>query len=374
MASQTKSCSGVPSLAILDDYLSIASPHFKHLSDQQVKIEVFKSHIPQKSPEEQDAFVNKLKPFSMISAMRERSPFPGEVLRRLPNLKVLLCTGAQFETFDLQTAKELGIIVVAAPGKGRTDQQLPATARIQDIKHGGSHPATQHTWAMLLALARNVAIDDAAMKAGSWQTGLAMGLSGKTLGIVGLGRLGAAVARIGALAFGMRVICWSSSLNQQKADETAVQHGLPVENEFGEKTFLAVDKETLFRSADVVSVHYVLSARSRGLIGKSDLALMKKDALIVNTSRGPLIDEAALLDVAQAGRIRGVALDVFDAEPLPGNSPWRTEPWGQNGRSNVLLTPHMGYVEEEIMNKWYAETAENVERWLEEKELLHRLV
>ncbi|KAH8169181.1 d-isomer specific 2-hydroxyacid dehydrogenase, NAD binding domain-containing protein [Sarocladium implicatum] len=374
MASQTTEPSEVPSLAILDDYLSISPPHFKHFSSKQINIEVFKSHVPQTSAEEQDAFVQKLKPFSIISTMRERSPFPGEVLRRLPNLKVLLCTGTQFETFDLKTAKELGITVVTAPGKGRTDQQVPAQARVQDIKKGGSHPATHHTWAMLLALARNVAVDDAAVKSGGWQTGLAMGLTGKTLGIVGFGRLGAAVARIGVMAFGMRIVCWSSSLNQQKADETAVQLGLPVEDDFGEKTFLSVDKETLFQSADVVSVHYVLSPRSRGIVGKGDLALMKTQALIVNTSRGPLIDEAALLDVAKAGRIRGVALDVFEAEPLPADSPWRTESWGQDGRSNVLLTPHMGYVEEGIMNNWYAETAENVERWLENKELLHRLV
>jgi phosphoglycerate dehydrogenase-like enzyme len=361
-------------LAILDDYLALSKPHFEHISPSAVQIETFKTHIPQSNDAEAAAFVEKLKPFSAISTMRERSPFPGHILRQLPNLKVLFCTGTQFETFDLKTAKELGITVAAAPGRGRTDREQPKKAVTQDIKKGGSHPATHHTWAMILALARNIAKDDAVIKAGGWQTDLAIGLTGKTLGIVGLGRLGAAVARIGILAFGMKVKCWSSSLDQAKADKLAAELGLPVEDAEGEKTFAVVTKEELFKEADVVSLHYVLSERSRGIVGKQDLAIMKKDAFIVNTSRGPLIDEAALLEVAQKGQIRGVALDVFGSEPLPADSRWRTEPWGEDGRSNVLLTPHMGYVEEGIMNKWYAETAENVERWLAGEEILHRLV
>lgn len=227
---------------------------------------------------------------------------------------------------------------------------------------------------MILGLARNIAGDDASVKTGGWQTDMAVGLTGKTLGVVGLGRLGAAVARIGILAFGMSVVCWSSRLDQAKADEMAIELGVPTENEFGEKTFQAVGKEELFESADVVSMHYVLSERSRGIVGAPELALMKKDALLINTSRGPLIDEAALLDAATNGKIRGVALDVFESEPLPATSPWRSQDWGSGGRSRVLLTPHMGYVEEGIMNAWYSETAENVERWLDGREILHRLV
>ena len=363
-----------PRLAILDDYLAVSKPHFDHIPASAIQIETFRTHFPQGNDVEVAAFVEKLKPFSAISTMRERSPFPGHILRQLPNLKVLLCTGTQFETFDLKTAKELGITVAAAPGRGRTDQEQPKKVVAQDIKKGGSHPATHHTWAMILALARNIAKDDAVIKAGGWQTDLAMGLTGKTLGIVGLGRLGAAVARIGILAFGMKVTCWSSSLDQSKADKLASELGLPVEDANGEKTFSVVSKDELFKEADVVSLHYVLSERSRGIVGRGDLSLMKKDALIVNTSRGPLVDEVALLEVAQQGQIRGVALDVFGSEPLPADSPWRTESWGEDGRSSVLLTPHMGYVEEGIMNKWYAETAENVERWLASEELLHRLV
>lgn len=227
---------------------------------------------------------------------------------------------------------------------------------------------------MILALARNIAADDTAIKAGGWQTDMAVGLTGKTLGVVGLGRLGAAVARIGILAFGMRAVAWSSSLDQAKADEMAEKLGLPTENEYGEKTFQAVSNEELFKQSDVVSLHYVLSERSKGIVGAPELATMKDTALLINSSRGPLIDEPALLDTVSKGRIRGVALDVFEHEPLPADSPWRSQAWGTDGRSRVLLTPHMGYVEEGIMNAWYAETAENVERWLDGREILHRLV
>lgn len=370
---KSNSSSHTPSLAILDDYLSISRPHFDHIPSSSLNIEVFKSPLPFQQVADKAALVEKLKPFTSISTMRERTPFPASLLRELPNLKLLLCTGTQFETFDLAAAKALGITVVAAPGRGRTDRPNPARSG-PDIRKGGGHPATHHTWAMILALARNVAGDDATIKAGGWQTQMAVGLTGKTLGVVGLGRLGAAVARIGALAFGMRVVCWSSSLDQDKADKMATSLGLPVEDEFGERTFTAVGKEELFQRADVVSLHYVLSKRSKGIVGASELAAMKKDALLVNTSRGALVDESALLEATRKGQIRGAALDVFEQEPLPADSPWRSQAWGKDGRSRVLLTPHMGYVEEGIMNTWYAETAENVERWLEGKEILHRLV
>ncbi|KAJ6784757.1 hypothetical protein PWT90_04667 [Aphanocladium album] len=369
------SAPNVPSMVILDDYLSVANPHFAHIAPGDVNIDIFRSHVPQNTNEEQKALIEKLQPYSIISAMRERTPFPSELLRSLPNLKLLLCTGTQFETFDLKVAKELGITVAAAPGKGRTDkpeatgQPLPA-----DIRKGGGHPTTQHTWALILALARNVAFDDAIVKSGGWQSDLATGLPGKTLGIIGMGRLGAAVARIGVLAFGMKVVCWSTNLDQDKADQAAANLGLPTEDEFGEKTFKAVNKEELFQNADVVSLHYVLSERSKGLVDTKMLNLMKPSALLVNTSRGALIDQIALLNAARQGQIRGIALDVFEQEPLPEKNPWRVEQWGVAGRSKVLTTPHMGYVDEGLMNRWYAETAENLERWLAGKDILHRLV
>ncbi|KAH6659130.1 D-isomer specific 2-hydroxyacid dehydrogenase [Truncatella angustata] len=311
------------------------------------------SSICAESIHRKEAIIARLRPFAIISSMRERTPFPGELLRELPNLRLLLATGTQFETFDTAAARALGIAVAAAPGRGRTDgrraSHVPPRPRL-DIRRGGSHPTTQHAWALILALARNVAADDAAMKGPGkrWQTGLAVGLTGATLGVVGLGRLGAAVARIGALAFGMRVVCWSENLTQEKADAAA---------------------EELFRSADVVSLHYVLSERSRGTVGRRELELMKRSALLVNTSRGPLVDQEALYHALRRGGIRGAALDVFDIEPLPEDSPWRSTEWG----SKLLLTPHMGYVEEGIMHTWYEETAENVERWLQGQDVLHRL-
>jgi phosphoglycerate dehydrogenase-like enzyme len=364
-----------PSLAIIDDYLNTSAPHFTHIPSERLQITPFNDSITPINDAEVARLVERLKPFDLISTVRERTAFPGSLLRQLPNLKLLLTTGTQFETFDLATAKELGIPVVTAPGLGRTDQLASAPPRT-NIKKGGAHPTTQHTWALILALARNVAVDDAALKTKStWQSGLAMGLTGLTLGVVGLGRLGAAVTRIGHLAWGMRVVCWSENLTQEKADRMAAEVGLgPNEGLQGDKTFRVVSKEELFRSADVVSLHYVLSDRSRGIVGAKELQLMKSSSLLVNASRGPLIDQASLVDALEHGRIRGAALDVFDVEPLPLSSPWRQDKyWGQDGRSYLLTTPHMGYVDEGLMNAWYAETAENVERWLDGNEVLHRI-
>lgn len=373
-----------PSLAVLDDYLGISKTHFAQILPKKLSVTVFQDSFlpythPQTSQAQKDALVDRLKPFTAISSMRERTPFPRELLQQLSNLRLLLATGTQFETFDLTAAKELGITVAAAPGKGRTDgksSNWPIRPKI-DIKKGGSHPTTQHTWALILALARNVANDDAVMKNATlnrWQTQLAKGLTGASLGIVGLGRLGAAVARIGALAWGMNVICWSENLTQQKANQRAEEMGLPRIGggpDPDAPTFKVVSKEELFRSADVVSLHYVLSDRSRGIVGANELGLMKDAALLVNTSRGPLIDDKALYEVLQKGDIGGAALDVFDIEPLPATSPWRSQEWGRNGRSNLLITPHMGYTEEGLMHTWYEETVENVERWLDGREILN---
>ncbi|KAF4959419.1 hypothetical protein FSARC_10744 [Fusarium sarcochroum] len=361
------------SLLVLDDYLQISGHHFGHLQPPALQVEFFDTHFPQRTAQERRDLVETLYPHDIISTMRERTPFSGELLRQLPNLKLLLCTGTQFEMFDLETAKTLGIMVATAPGRGRTDA-VQTTQHQQDIRKGGSHPATHHTWAMILSLARNIAADDATIKAGGWQSDMAIGLSGKTLGIVGLGRLGAAVARIGFLAFGMKIKCWSASLDQAKADEMATKLGLPLQDADGNKSFQAVSKGELFETADVVTLHYVLSDRSRGIVGAEELKAMKSSALLVNTSRGALIDETALVEAATKGSIRGVALDVFEEEPLPADSPWRSQDWGKGNKSHVLVTPHMGYVEEGIMNGWYAEQAENVERWLDGREILHRLV
>lgn len=381
------SVSGPQKLAIIDDYLDTSAPHFSHIPASRLQIDTYRDTIVPCDEVSIAQLVKRLEPYALISCVRERTAFPAHLLRRLPNLRLLLAMGTQFEEFDLAAAKELGIAVVAAPGLGRTDD--PGAVRRPDIRRGAGHPTTQHTLALLLALARNVAADDAAIKASgsgaaaavgdgaapAWQSSLATGLTGLTLGVVGLGRLGAAVARIGHLAFGMRVTCWSENLTQERANQMAAQVGLPPDDgPGGTKTFQAVSKDELFSGADAVSLHYVLSSRSRGLVGARELGMMKPSALLVNTSRGPLVDQAALVDVLERGAIRGVAMDVFDVEPLPGDSPWRKAGyWGRDGRSKVLTTPHMGYMNEDLMNAWYAETAENVERWLDGRELLHRI-
>ncbi|KAL7913604.1 D-isomer specific 2-hydroxyacid dehydrogenase [Trichoderma velutinum] len=357
-----------PSLAIIDDYLNTSESHFAHIPSSSLQVTTFNDAITPINEAETARLVERLKPFEAISTMRERTAFPGSLLRSLPNLKLLLATGTQFETFDLAAARELGITVVAAPGLGRTDKFNDLGSQ-PNIKKGGGHPTTQHAWALIMALSRNVAADDAVLKTGTgWQTELAIGLAGLTIGVVGLGRLGAAVARIGHLAWGMKVLCWSENLTQEKANRMAVEAGLPSE------TFHVVSKEHLFRNSDVVSLHYVLSDRSRGIVGANELQQMKSSAMLINTSRGPLIDQAALLDSLERGAIHGAALDVFEIEPLPMYSPWRrTNYWGRDGRSRLITTPHMGYMDERLVNAWYAETAENVDRWLEGKEILHRI-
>ena len=193
---------------------------------------------------------------------------------------------------------------------------------------------------------------------------LATPLSGKTLGLVGLGRLGTAVARIAVMGFGMRVIAWSPNMTQERASLQAQGAGV------NPGDFQSVSKEELFRDADVLSVHLVLSDRSRGIIGEQELSLMKRTALFVNTSRGPIVDEQALLKACREGSIGGAALDVFDHEPLPEHSPWRTEKWGTEGRADVLLTPHTGYVQVDVIEGWYKENAANLRRWLDGQEVV----
>ncbi|PVH78562.1 hypothetical protein DL98DRAFT_634660 [Cadophora sp. DSE1049] len=358
-----------PSLAIIDDYLNTSAPHFAHIHPSQLHISTFNDTIVPTNDVETARLIERLRPFDLISSVRERTAFPGSLLRQLPNLKLLLATGTQFEMFDLAAARQLGITVVSAPGLGRVDKAGPVRP---NIKKGSMHPTTQHTWALILALARNIVIDDVALKAGTgWQSGLATGLLGLTLGTVGLGRLGAAVARIAHLAWGMKVVCWSENLTQEKADQMAIAVGLPIDGVRG-KTFQAVSKDELFLSSDVVSMHYVLSERSRNIVGRKEQEQMKPSAL-VNTSRGPLIDQDALLNTLEQGKVRGAALDVYDIEPLPLSSPWRkSDYWVVDGRSTLLTTPHMGYVDEGLMNTWYAETAENVERWIDGQDVLHR--
>lgn len=342
-------------IAVLDDYQEISNPKFKNLDPTKYGVVFFKDTLlpynhPDTPQDVKDQLVARLEPFEVISTMRERTPFPKELIARLPNLKLLLTTGNRNLALDLPAFKERGI-----PVAGAVDRAHAGSV--------GSISTTEHTVAILLAAARNIAQGDHSVKSGGWQTSSAISLHGKTLGTVGLGRLGLAVAKIMRGAFGMRVVAWSPNLTQEAADEKATAAGFPVEDGQGEKTFKVVSKEVLFKTADVVSLHLVLSDRSRGSISAADLSLMKPSAIFVNTSRGPLVVERDLLDTLEKGKIRAAALDVFELEPLPLDSRWRTTKWGQDGRSQVLLTPHTGYVEESTLEAWYDQQVENVERW-----------
>lgn len=359
-------------LAILDDYQGIAPAHFQSLvpnfeitTFQDTLLPYNHASTPQAV---KDELITRLAPFTIISCMRERTPFPAPLLEKLPNLKLLLTTGNRNASIDMEACARLGIHVTGAGGKGRA-----GNPESKSLQPSGTDSTTEHTIALILGIARNLAHDAQSIANGGWQTNLATGLGGKVFGTVGLGRLGIAVARIMHVAFGMRVIAWSSSLTQEIADQKAREAGLDVEGKDGVKTFRVVGKEELFKEADVVSLHYVLSERSRGLVGAKELALMKKSALFINTSRGPLVVEDELLDVLERGAIRGAAVDTFDLEPLPKDSRWRSKEWGTNGRSNVLLSPHMGYVEEKTMGNWYEEQVEIVERWYKGEELLNVL-
>lgn len=351
-----------PSLAILNDYATLLAPKLSHLESKLLVTSV-PGTFDVRDPAARSSLIDALQPFTIISTMRERTAFPAYVLRQLPNLRVLLTSGTQNAAIDLNACAECGIVVAGATGRGSEAHPNPA----DPSKRANFQPTNEQTWALILGLAKRVADGQRSIQTGGWEVGLSGGLAGKTLGLLGLGRLGGQCARTAVLGFGMNVVAWSQHLTQEKADETAEKAGLP------KGTYrVASSKEVLFQEADILSVHYVLSDRSRGIIGEHELRAMKKNAMLVNTSRGPLVDEEALLDCLREGRIRGAALDVYDTEPLPADSPWRTTEWGKHGTSLVLLSPHMGYVEERGMNAWYDEQVENVERWLGGQELKNR--
>ncbi|SDP20335.1 Lactate dehydrogenase [Nakamurella panacisegetis] len=300
-------------VAVLDDYQQVAA-RFADWAGLDADVTFFDRPIAQSD------LPAALGEFDVIVAMRERTPFPATVLRQLPRLRLLVTTGARNASIDLKATAALGITVCATG-------YLPS-------------PAAEHTWALILAAARRLPTEFAAVAAGGWQQTVGMGLAGHTLGLAGLGRLGSAVARVG-LAFGMNVIAWSQHLTVERAAEVGVA---------------AVSKEQLLTDSDVLSIHLVLSARSRGLFGAGELALMKPSAILVNTSRGPIVDEPALLDVLRRNAIRGAALDVFDIEPLPVDHPFRTLP-------SVVMTPHLGYVVDDQYRIFYADAVEDIARF-----------
>ncbi|QIG91467.2 D-2-hydroxyacid dehydrogenase family protein [Bradyrhizobium sp. 6(2017)] len=284
---------------------------------RHAEIVVFNDHLADPS-----AVIERLRPFDVVCVMRERTPLPREILQQLPNLKLIASTGPRNASIDSPAATDLGIAVTAT-GYDAT-------------------PTIEFTWSLILASMRGIDHEAASLKAGGWQTGLGSNLRGKTLGVVGLGNIGNEVARIG-LAFGMKVIAWSQNLTAEKASAAGA---------------VLVDKQTLFREADVVTIHLVLSGRTRGLVGGSELASMKPTARLVNTSRAPIVDEAALIEALQARRIAGAAIDVFDVEPLPPDHPFRK-------LQNLLATPHIGYVTEDLYRTFYGDAADNIAKWLE---------
>lgn len=305
-------------VAILDDYqaAALASADWRSLHPQ-ASIEAFADHL-----DDLQAVARRLHTFEGVVAMRERTPFPRALFEKLPNLRLLVTAGMRNAAIDLAAATEHKVQVTG------TDM-LP-------------YPTAELAWGLILALFRHIPQEDRATRAGHWQTTLGIGLKGKTLGLLGLGRLGSQVARVGN-AFGMDVIAWSQNLTAERAREAGAQ---------------LVGKDELFARADVVSIHVVLSPRSRGLVGAAELKRMKPTAFLVNTSRGPIVEEAALLESLRAKRIAGAGLDVFEPEPLPKGHPLL-------GLDNVVITPHLGYVTEEGYRLVYGQAVENIRAFLD---------
>jgi phosphoglycerate dehydrogenase-like enzyme len=305
-------------IAVLDDYQNVAlSMANWAMLDRQATVTVFNDHLL-----DTDAVIARLQDFDVVCVMRERTPMTRAVISRLPKLRLIASTATRNASIDLEAAADHGI----------------------EVAHTGysSNPTIELTWALILASARNLVAENASLRAGGWQRFIGDDLAGKTLGVLGLGNIGGAMARI-AKAFGMAVIAWSQNLTAERAAEAGA---------------VLVSKEELFRKADILTVHLVLSSRTRGLIGAKELALMKPTARLVNTSRGPIVVEADLIAVLQSGKIAGAALDVFDKEPLPPDHPLR-------GLPNLLATPHIGYVSRDLYQRFYQDTVDNIRQWLD---------
>jgi phosphoglycerate dehydrogenase-like enzyme len=307
--------------AILDDYqrVALSMADWSPLNGR-VDITVFNDHI-----RDVEKLIDRLAPFDVVCVMRERTPLTRNIIERLPNLKLIASTGPTNASIDLDAAAERDIKVV------HTEYS--------------STPTIEFTWALLLAMTRNISLESQSLRQGGWQVSLGEELAGKTLGLLGLGRVGSAVGVIGR-AFRMNVVAWSQNLTAERAQEKGVQ---------------LVSKDELFSTADFLSIHVRLSSRTHHLVGKTELAHMKPTSRLINTSRGPIVDETALLKALTSGQIAGAALDVYDVEPLGNPHPLRELP-------NVLATPHLGYVSKELYRTFYGDTVQNLVRWLDETE------
>ena len=303
-------------VTILDDYQDVALAMADWSAIPDARFDVVNEHIA-----DADALVERLADSDVVVAMRERTPFPAAVLRRLTSTRLLVTTGMSNPSIDLAAAREAGIVVAGTRGSGSAVPEL--------------------TMGMIISLTRHIAEEDAAVRAGGWQHTIGPGLAGRTLGIVGLGRLGVPVAGL-AQAFQLEVIAWSPNLTAERAEP----HGVT-----------AVSKEELFIRSDIVTIHMPLSDRSRGLIGAEELSLLGPESYLVNTSRGPIVDEGALVDALRSGAIAGAALDVYDQEPLPSDHPLRSLP-------NTLLLPHIGYVTTDGYRVFYGDAVEDIVAFL----------
>lgn len=305
-------------VAVLDDYQDVALEMANwSVLPANTEVEVFRDHLAHPQ-----ALVERLQDFDIVVAMRERTPFPREILERLRRLRLLITTGMRNASIDVQAASDCGIVVCGTEG-------LP-------------YPTAELTWGLILALARHIPREDYATRAGRWQVSLGVGLRDKVLGVIGLGRLGSQVAAVGK-AFGMTILAWSQNLTAERATQNGA---------------ILVSKEALLSRADFVTIHLILSSRTQGLIGAQELGLMKSTAYLINTSRGPIVDEQALIQALEHEQIAGAGLDVFDEEPLPRNHPLlRLE--------NTVITPHLGYVTEETYRVFYGHAVENIQAFLD---------
>ncbi|BBY03193.1 D-2-hydroxyacid dehydrogenase family protein [Mycobacterium seoulense] len=313
-----------PQVAILDDYAGVAL----RLADWSAvqtrsRVSVFDRHLSE------DDAAEALRPFDVICTMRERMALPRTLIERLPNLKLITIVGRSLPNLDMGAATERGILVA------HTDFTHPRFRSVHDA-------TPELAWGLLIATVRNLAEEHRRMRDGGWQVTTGLTLSGKTLGLLGLGRVGRRMAEY-AKTFGMEVIAWSQNLTEDAAAMVGARR---------------VEKAALFEQSDVVSIHVVLSERTRGLVGQPELARMRPHAFLINTSRGPIVDEAAMLDALKTGRLAGAGLDVYDIEPLPTDHPLRQLP-------NVTLSPHLGYVTREMLSAFYSDTVEAVTAWLD---------
>jgi phosphoglycerate dehydrogenase-like enzyme len=306
-------------LAILDDYVHAAldSADWGRLASK-VELTVFDRPFSDRA-----AAIADLQPFDILCVMRERTPLPRALIEQLPHLKLIVTSGGVNRSIDVAAAKESGVLVCHTTGKD------------------GSASTIELTWALILACARDLPRQELSLRAHGWQDRLGVRLAGKTLGLLGLGKIGARVAAVGS-AFGMQPIAWSQNLTASRAQAAGARR---------------VEKEELLREADVVSIHLVLSERTRGLIGARELNLLKPSAILVNTSRGPIIDQTALLDALDRGVPACVGLDVYDIEPLPDDHPLRRA-------ENVVLSPHLGYATADNFRDFYSDMIEDIEAWL----------